>query len=188
MSRNSPFAGHRPRRPEDTVLYQAVSEHLPLFRDLAGATGNLPAFVERELEAFLRCGRLEHGFARCRCSRCALEHLVPFSCKKRGFCPSCLGRRMNDLSIHLTERVLPHVPVRHWVCTPPWALRYRLGFDRRACSLFVRAFAEGLRRSMEHRAKDALGLRSVQDAEVGALTFIQRTDSALRLSPHLHAD
>jgi hypothetical protein len=93
---------------------------------------------------------------------------------------------MNDLSIHLTERVLPHVAVRHWVCTPPWALRYRLGFDRHACSLFVRAFTKALRRSMQHRAKDALGLRSVQDAEVGAVTVVQRTDSALRLSPHLH--
>jgi hypothetical protein len=93
---------------------------------------------------------------------------------------------MNDLAIHLTERVIPHVPIRHWVCTPPWALRYRLGFDREACSLFVRAFTEALRRSMQHRAKDALGLRSVQDAEAGALISIQRTDSALRLSPHLH--
>ncbi len=54
MPRSSPFAGHRPRSPEDSVLYQAVTEHLPLFRDLAGATGSLPAFVERELEAFLR--------------------------------------------------------------------------------------------------------------------------------------
>ena len=85
---------------------------------------------------------------------------------------------MNELSIHLTERVIPHVPVRHWVCTPPWSLRYRLGFDRKACGVFVRAFSIALRRSMQHRAKDTLGLRSVDDAEVGAVTVIQRTDSA----------
>ncbi len=77
MPRSSPWTSHRPRCPEDSVLYQAVTEHLPLFRDLAGATGSLPALVEGELEAFLRCGRLEYGFARCQCTRCALEHLVP---------------------------------------------------------------------------------------------------------------
>ncbi len=93
---------------------------------------------------------------------------------------------MNDLSIHLTERVLPHLPIRHWVCTPPRALRYRLEFDREACSLFVRAWTEALRRSMQHRAKNVLGLRSVQDAKVGGLTFISgrpRSRVATRCDP-----
>ena len=36
------------------------------------------------------------------------------------------------------------------------------------------------------RAKRELGLFSVSDAHVGMLTFIQRSDSALRLNPHLH--
>ena len=36
--------------------------------------------------------------------------MVALSCKKRGFCPSCLGRRMADTAVHLAERVLPAVP------------------------------------------------------------------------------
>jgi len=36
---------------------------------------------------------LAAGFARLRCQQCALEHLVAFSCKGRGFCPSWDGRR-----------------------------------------------------------------------------------------------
>jgi hypothetical protein len=32
---------------------------------------------------------------------------VAFSCKGRGFCPSCLGRRMNATSADLIEHVLP---------------------------------------------------------------------------------
>jgi hypothetical protein len=40
-------------------------------------------------------------FARVRCARCAYEHLVPFSCKGRGFCPSCGGRRMAEHAAHL---------------------------------------------------------------------------------------
>ena len=129
--------------------------------------GSLPAFVIREFEHYLKCGQLEHGFATCVCERCGLTHLVPFSCKQRGFCPSCLGRRMNDLAIHLTENVMPEVPTRHWVCTAPWALRYRLGYDRKACSLFVRAFCRALSRSMQQRAKRELGLASVTDAQMG---------------------
>lgn len=44
----------------------------------------------------LQCGRLEHGFLRLRCDTCHAEHLVAFSCKRRGFCPSCGARRMVD--------------------------------------------------------------------------------------------
>ena len=57
------------------------------------------------------CGVLAHGFARLRCTDCALERLVPFSCKGRGFCPSCGGRRMTEAAAHLVEVVLPRVPV-----------------------------------------------------------------------------
>ena len=32
----------------------------------------------------------------------------------------------------------------------------------------------------------AFGLASVNDAQVGAITFVQRNDSALRLVPHFH--
>ena len=30
------------------------------------------------------------------CNRCRKRHLVAFSCKGWGFCPNCLGRRMNE--------------------------------------------------------------------------------------------
>ena len=46
-------------------------------------------------------------FARFRCSGCGAERLVALSCKGRGFCPSCLGRRMVASAAHLVDRVLP---------------------------------------------------------------------------------
>ena len=50
--------------------------------------------------------------------------LLAFSCKKRGFCPSCVGRRMSDVAAHLVDEVFPEeVPMRQWVCSLPWALR-----------------------------------------------------------------
>ena len=56
----------------------------------------LPDYIQREFEDYLKCGRLEHGFLRVRCTSCHQEQLVAFSCKRRGFCPSCGARRMAD--------------------------------------------------------------------------------------------
>jgi ribosomal protein S27E len=86
--------GYSRHRPERTLLYQLVEQHYPAFRELrAAADRPLPDFVQQEFEAYLKCGRLEEGFLRVRCEQCHAEKLVAFSCKKRGFCPSCGGRR-----------------------------------------------------------------------------------------------
>ncbi len=83
-----------------------------------GATGDgLPAFIRAEFEAFLHCGTPAHGFVRVRCDGCAHSRVVAFSCKQRGFCPSCIGRRINETAAHLVDDVIPHVPVRQWVLT-----------------------------------------------------------------------
>lgn len=60
-----------------------------------------PRFVEREFRRFLRCGIFAHGFLRVHCDACGCDRLVPFSCKGRGFCSSCGGRRMADTAAHL---------------------------------------------------------------------------------------
>ena len=36
---------------------------------------------------------------------------------------------MADTAAHLVDRVFPHVPVRQWVLSVPFALRYRLAYD-----------------------------------------------------------
>jgi hypothetical protein len=138
------------------------------------------------MEEYLRCGRLEHGCLRIACDECGFERLVAWSCKRRGFCPSCLGRRMNDLAVHLLERVIPEVPVRQWVCSLPFRLRYLCGYGRKLCADVLGAFVGELRRSLAWRAKHALSLASVDQAETGTITFVQRFDSGLRLNVHFH--
>jgi len=49
------------------------------------------------------------------------------------------------------------------------------------------AFTGAVSRSLRRRAKAQLGLPSVNDAHVGAVTFIQRSNSALRLNVHAHS-
>jgi hypothetical protein len=83
----------------------------------------LPEFVKDEFDAFLACGILAHGFLRLRCAECAHEKLVAFSCKRRGFCPSCGARRMAETAAHLVDHIIPPVPVRQWVLSFPIPLR-----------------------------------------------------------------
>ena len=73
-------------RPEQTLLYQLVDKHYPVLVEELDTKGqSLPTHVHREFEAYLKCGRLEHGFLRVRCDKCRFERLVAFSCKKRGY-------------------------------------------------------------------------------------------------------
>ena len=58
----------------------------------AQTEASLLQFVKDEFDAFLECGILAHEFLRLRCGDCGREKLVAFSCKRRGFCPSCGAR------------------------------------------------------------------------------------------------
>ncbi len=120
------------RRPEATTLYAVVQDNL---ETLYGAVDDgavklgLPRFVKKELAGDLDCGLLCRGFARLRCDGCAVTRLVAFACKGRGFCPSCLGRKMSATAANLVDYVMPKVALRQWVLTVPFAWRSRLGFD-----------------------------------------------------------
>ena len=101
------------------------------YRALPDAKG-LPAYVEREFYAYLQCGILAHGFLRLGCDTCHKEMLPAFSCKRRGFCPSCAGRRMAQMAAHLVERVIPWVPTRQWVVSVPIPLCWVFGAAQQA--------------------------------------------------------
>ena len=62
-----------------------VQQHAATFFAQAEAGADLPKFVKDELDAFLECGILAHGFLRLRCGDCGHDKLVAFSCKRRGF-------------------------------------------------------------------------------------------------------
>jgi DNA-directed RNA polymerase subunit RPC12/RpoP len=93
-----------------------VQQHAATFiaqaEDAAGA--DLPQFVKDEVDAFLECGILAHGFVRLRCGDCGHDNLVAFSCKRRGVCPSCGARRMDQTVVRLVDHVFPHLPAHRW--------------------------------------------------------------------------
>jgi len=83
--------------------------------------------VRHKFDAFLDCGILAHGFLRLRCGDCGHDKLVVFSCKRRGFCPSCGARHMEQTAAHLLDHVMPRVPVRQWVLSLPIPLGHAPG-------------------------------------------------------------
>jgi hypothetical protein len=176
---------YRPRNAEHTVLYRVIDEHLDVFLDTARHEADgapLPAFVEQEFRDFLTCGVLAHGFARLRCTECALERLVPFSCKGRGFCPSCGGRRMTEGAARLVDGVLPRVPVRQWVLSLPYRLRYVLAWDHALARAVLAVAVRVLLGFQRHRARHA-GIRAGRS---GSVTVIQRFGGGLNLNVHFH--
>ena len=113
---------YRRRQPEQTALHEAVRTQLLPFL----ASHEVPAFVARAFRKFVSCGLLAGGFVRVRCGACASEMLVAFSCKDRGFCPSCTARRAAETAAHLVDNVLPHVAMRQFVLALPFELHRRV--------------------------------------------------------------
>jgi hypothetical protein len=70
QQRPNPAAVYVRHRPETTLLYQIVQEYWPEFQaELASHGKNLPTYVTKEFDEYLKCGRLEHGFLRVQCAK-----------------------------------------------------------------------------------------------------------------------
>src|SRR2546425_5163044 len=85
----------------------------------------LPAYIQREFYDYLQCGILAHGFLRLGCDTCQKELLLPFSCKRRGFCPSCARRWEAHTAGHLVGGVIPWVAPRQTGCSVSAPTRLR---------------------------------------------------------------
>jgi hypothetical protein len=171
------------RRPETTLLYQTISENLETFIAEREADGRgLPLHVIKEFRAYLKCGLLHHGFMRIKCTACDYEGAVAFSCKKRGFCPACGGKRMVEAAEHLTQNVLPHAPYRQYVLSLTIPLRYWMATNRKLTSKVHTIWKETLLTHFEDNAK----AQGVSSPLPGGITFIQRAGSALGLNIHFH--
>jgi hypothetical protein len=166
------------------LLYQTVQAHeRQFFADLEAEGDEVPAFVRDEFEAYLRCGILAHGFVRVRCKDCGHSRAVAFSCKRRGFCPSCMGRRMADTAAFCIDHLFPRAPVRQFVLTVPMRLRFRMAASPRLTSAVLRCFIAAVASDLRRRAR-RLGFCG--QLKTGAMTVVQRFGSSLALNVHFH--
>jgi hypothetical protein len=174
--------------PQETLFYQTIQQSLQKFVDqCAAASHPVPRFVQNEFEAYLECGILAHGFARIYCKDCRFNRLVAFSCKKRGFCPSCISRRMSDTAAHLVEAVIPNIPTCQWVLSVPAPLRYLIAYDSTALNVVVSAFSKTVFQWLRRKTNIKASLSSLTKIHPGAITFVQRFGSALNLNTHFHS-
>ena len=174
---------YKPRRPRESPLYRLVAQHLEeLLRvwpvRFLRQHGPLRPVVERVLREFLKCGLLEHGFARLWCGECRRSVLVAFSCRGRSFCPSCEKKKQLLWAEWLREELLGEVAHRHVVLTIPRLLRPLFRRRRELLTELGRAAAE---------AVSELVRRGVGgDARPGIVVSIATAGDLVQWHPHLH--
>ena len=180
----SPPVSYERHRPEKTLFYKLIQENLySFYRQVEQEhNGDLPAFVKKEFSEYLKCGILAHGFLRAQCEKCKHEKLVAFSCKRRGFCPSCGARRMAESAAHLVDEVFPHKPLRQWVISFPYQVRYLLAQKPKVMGEVLRL----VHRAIETHLVKKAGLTKKSGAKSGAVTFVQRFGGSINLNIHFH--
>ncbi len=120
--------GYERHQPDQTLLYQLVEQHTTqpskphskpkVNTCLATSNKNSTTSSNVAVWSMVSC-----GFA----ARIVIsERLVAFSCKRRGFCPSCGARRMAESAALLIDEVFPKEPIRQWVLSFPFQLRFLL--------------------------------------------------------------
>jgi len=160
-----------------------VREHLETFLARRAEEGEpMPSFVVDELRDYLRCGVLARGAVRFLCEHCGRDRLVALSCKGRGFCPRCMGRRMTEMARHWVSAVLPRVRIRQWVLSLPFELRVPLAYHH-DLTLAVHGVAA---RVIEGWYRDKGRELGIVDPRTGSITAVQRFGSDLALNVHFH--
>ena len=106
------------------------------------------------------------------------ERAGPFSCRGRGFCPSCEKKKQLLWAEWLREELLAPVPHRHVVLTIPRLLRPLL---RRRRGLLTELARAGAGATVELVRREA-----GQDARPGLIISLATAGDLLQWHPHLH--
>jgi hypothetical protein len=89
---------------------------------------------------------------------------------------------MTERAAHLVDAVLPWVPVRQWVLTMPYRLRYQMawnhGLSRAVLRVYTRVLLDVYRRGAH--------ARGIGGGQTGMVTALQRAGGALNANLHFH--
>jgi hypothetical protein len=160
----------------DSLVFARIASVMASRGTLMAASFSTPSRSQKNAMVGIRCASCGQGF------------VVAFSCKGRGVCPSCNGRRMAQTAAHLVDRVIPPVPVRQWVISVPKRLRCFLADRPNAVAALTRIFIE----EFERLLRTAAGLPrdghrpSAARPRLGAVSFLHRFGSAVNHHVHLH--
>jgi len=178
------FGVYQPRRPSTSHYFRCVEAHFEQLQGLwddryANQYGFWRSYVMDVIYRYLDCGDLHFGFARVKCKDCGHEYLLPFSCKRRHFCPSCHQKRVVEFGEWLCEEVLKYVPHRQWVFSIPKRLRPYFMFDRSLLAKLSRCAWKVLNLYLTQAVH-------YDDAKAGSVIAVQSFGDFQNFHPHLH--
>jgi hypothetical protein len=83
---------------------------------------------------------------------------------------------------HLVDAVLPWVPVRQWVLTVPYRLRYQMAWNHGLSRAVLRVYTRVLLDVYARGAREC----GVPGGRTGSVTVMQRAGSGLNVNLHVH--
>jgi len=89
---------------------------------------------------------------------------------------------MAEVAAHLSDSVVPAVPVRQWVLSVPKRLRPHLMRDSELASAVLRILLRVIRGELRGAVRGPLP----EDTRLGAVSFLHRFGSRLNPHPHFH--
>jgi len=172
------------RNPRKNQYYRCVEAHFEelerIWEERYQRTyGFWRQYVTDVIYKYLDCGDLHVGFARVKCNECNHEYLLPFSCKRRHFCPTCHQKRVLEFGEFLNNEVLKEVPHRQWVFSLPKRLRVYFLFDRKLLVKLSQCAWKVLSRYLEQSVSSGNPIPA-------AVIAVQTFGDLLNFNPHLH--
>ena len=158
------------RRPELSPCYRILQNHLNTFisdRDREGRP--LPNYVIKEFDSYLECRIPAYRCFRLIRKSCQKEQVVAFSCKKRGFCPSCCAKRQVEAATHLVDHVLPMASYRQFEVTFPILMCYWLHSNKELFSNVYRILFKEIHSYYKTKALAS----GIKDPKSCAISFTQ---------------
>jgi Putative transposase len=89
---------------------------------------------------------------------------------------------MTERAAHLVDAVLPWVPVRQWVLTLPYRLRYQMAWNHGLSRAVLRVYTRVLLDVYARGAREC----GVPGGRNGSVTVMQRAGSGLNVNLHFH--
>ena len=174
---------YRQRHPERTVFYRVLFHHFEQFLQeyesrFERGYGYFRPVIQEVVDKYLDCANPKCGFARIRCADCGEEQLLMFSCKTRGFCPSCHAKRREEWGEWMRVELLMDVPHRQVVFTIPKILRLFFRFKRKLLNDLCLSAVSTLVKFLH----TATGLELMP----GVVVVIQTFGDRINFHPHIH--